>query len=269
MNYKAISDLHKRNKPFSMFNFIMFVIGLGQTAGAAAIFVFGIVPVIQGKNSFEIIILPMFLLFGAAGLGLLSFVVIQIVKYKRCFILLKNGSNGRGTYLASDHILINHDPFYRIKYSFRDENNRQHEVKTRYIYFEHEMQELQQMSTFPVKYHGKHAVIAWVDEQLTYDDAAAGCFVTRKRRVVITLNIIFGVIMLVSLIGTIAGLGTRLFNNSSIDTAFIIVFIFSIFGIAFTNVAAAVIRKMLLIKDAVLDIKNSGTKPTISKHNFF
>ena len=262
MNYKALSDLHKLNNPFSLFTVIMAIIGLGQTAGAAAIFIFGILPAIQGIHEFEFIVVPFFLVFGAAGVGLLYYVINQIVKYLRCFTILKSGNNGTGTYIGREQIYINREQFYRIKYSFKDDNNIQHEVKSRYIYSDHDTQELHQMGTFPVKFQGKHSVITWIYEP-PVEEAAEGdtdnvneCIVMRIKRVVFTMNMVFGITIFAAIFAMIMKQGSgEISNNDALDTVLIITFVVCLVGGILTNVVAGVIRKLLFVKTAVQDIK--------------
>jgi len=264
MNQKAISVIRKQNNSFSKFTFIMLAIGTGFTAGAAATFVFGIVPVIQGIDSFDAALLIAFLIFGIIGIGLLCAVIFQIKKYIKCGYLLKSGKDGKGTFIAREEILVNNQPYYRIKYSFNNENNDQHYAKTRYIYSEHEIQELEQMGTFPIKFQGKYSIVTWIGGQSTDDDIIetvdVDCRIIRFKRVVMILNIIFGVLMFAVAIGTIMLRNGELSSGDTIGTVLIVIFVIAILGVFLTNIAAFFVRKILLAKSVVQGVRNFRNK---------
>jgi len=262
MNQRIMSVILKQNNPFSSFTIIMSIIGAGFTAGAAAIFVFGIIPVIQGIDSFDAALLVSFLIFGLAGIGLLYVVIFQALKYFKCRYLLKSGNSGNGTFVSSDQILINNQPYYRMKYSFNSENNEQYNAKTRYIYSEHEIQELQQMGVFPIKSQGKYSVVIWTGEQADnsndyiIETTGESCRITRLNRIVLILNIIFGVMMFAVAIGTIMLRGGELSSGETIDTVLAVIFIIAILGVFLTNIIGFIVRKIVIVKSAVQSVKD-------------
>jgi len=263
MNKIAMSNIRKQNNPFSIFTVFMLIFGIVKTSVAAIIFVFGIIPIIQGIESFEIGVLIGFLIFSAVGIGLFYIVILQIIKYKKCLYLLKSGNDGKGTYLSNDYILINRQPFYKVKYSFNDENNQHHEVKTRYVYSESEAAALEQMGTIPIKFQGKHSVVIWPYDQSTNDNAlsAVDNRITRMRRIVLRLNIIFGITIFVTAFALIMVQNAGEFINKNIvNTAMIIIFVTCIVGGILTNIIAFVIRKILMVKSVVRDIKSAESK---------
>ena len=263
MNKKAIFNIRKQNNPFSIFTVFMLIFGTVKTAVAATIFVFGIMPIIQGAESFEIGVLIGFLIFGAVGIGLFCIVILQILKYRRCLHLLKNGNDGKGTYLSNDYMLINRRPFFRVKYSFNDENNQLHEAKTRYVYSESEAAALEKTGAISIKFQGKHSVVIWPYDQTTDDNTAnaADDRITRIRRVVFRLNIIFGITLFVCAFGLIMIQNAEEFSGKSIiNTAMIVILVTCIAGGILTNIIAFIIRKIFMIKSVVKDIKSTESK---------
>ena len=262
MNIKDLSELHKRYSPFNGLNAILLFVGTGQAATAALIFAYSIMPIFQGKESFDIVLIIVCLVFGAIGIGLYYVVFIQVVKYIKCQSLIKNGSDATGTYSAHDYISNKREAFYRINFTFKDENNQLHEAKTRYIYTEYELLKLEQMGTFPVKYKGKNSIIAWVDEQVYNNDVlnTVDRIITVIKKIILKVNIILGFLLFVCVLAFIVLKNAGISYTNTIDTILITAIVVSILGIILSGVIFVIIRKILMLKSVVQEFKNSGSK---------
>jgi len=261
MNKKAMSELLRRNNPFSIFTVFLLLFGTVKTGVAVIIFITGILPIIQGFETFDIGVLIGFLIFGVVGIGLYSIVIYQTVKFLRYRYLLKRGNDGKGTFVSSDEILINREPFFRIKYTYNDENNQQHEAKTKYIYCEYDVQKLQEMGTFPIKFKGKHSAAAWTDEIPTVDgNDTLECRIALFKRIIFRINIVLGILIFVSILGTILIRGAEFSITNKVDRVLIAIPVLCLLGIIFTNVIAGILRKILFIKSITSNINEPLSK---------
>ena len=103
-------------------------------------------------------ILP--LVFFVVGAGMLLTAIILLFVLRNYGKVLRNGIDGTGMYLDSGSgMMVNGNPRYWIRFTFRDDANVEHEVKTPSKMSWRERDGLQSMGQFPIKFMGKRAAI--------------------------------------------------------------------------------------------------------------
>ena len=116
--------------------------------------------------------------------------------------------------------------------------------------------------------HDKHSVIPCADEIPIVDSKPpADDLITRIKRVIFKLNIIFGIMIFALIFVIIVTRGSEISTTNRLNIALIIIFVILAFGIILTNIVAGIIRKILFLKSTILDIKDSDPKSIFSRQD--
>lgn len=127
------------------------------------------------SNSIMYIVSGIFLLFGLIAFATSISIFVKKGKYNK---LLKTGVEGEGRFMSKKvGISVNREKYYKIKFSFTNENGQFTEYETDAIYRELEANVIETMKTFPIKYKGKKAIInlsnqELLDAQRNYSDSS-------------------------------------------------------------------------------------------------
>lgn len=111
--------------------------------------------------------------FGAVGVGMgTAFIVLLLRDFRNAAIAI-NGHNSTGKFIsASVGMYVNNVPKYKMTFSFLDSAGVEHIVNTGTRWNQYEIEALENMGTFDVRYMGRHATVK--KESITYTNKRTG-----------------------------------------------------------------------------------------------
>ena len=107
-------------------------------------------------------------IFIAVGVGFGVAIGLQFRKISRIRRVVKNGTESIGYFESSSiSVTVNNVPYYKIRFSYNDNNGQPHMTRTMKTYTWGEVERLRSMGQFRIKFYNNWAVISEDPRQLS------------------------------------------------------------------------------------------------------